>query len=269
MLNNRPIGVFDSGVGGLTVLRALHHQFPLESTLYVGDLARCPYGTRPHVQVREFALQVGDFLAAQGIKLLVVACNTATAAAFEELRDRYPFPVVGVIGPGSRQAVALTQQRRIGVVATDGTVASGAYRRAIVEQAPDIAVIERSASWLVPMIERGPLARAQVAKELRPILGDMRERHIDVLILGCTHFPLVRDIFEAAAGPSIAVLDSATTTAREVGEILCSLNLQAEGPCTHRFLVTGPAEAFAERAQAMFRTSPAIETISLTLDAVL
>lgn len=261
MADNRPIGVFDSGVGGFTVLRALHDLLPLESTVYLGDLARCPYGTRPQSEVRRFALQVGDFLADTGIKLLVMACNTATAAAYEQLRDRYSFPVVGVIGPGAREAARLTQKRRVAVVATNGTVNSGAYRSALLSEIPDIFVVERPASWLVPLLERGPVARATVAAELSPLMLSLRGLDVDVLILGCTHFPLARDLFEQEAGLGMVILDSATTTANEVGRLLREWTMESEGPPVHRFLVTGPAEAFAERAQTMFRASPNIETL--------
>lgn len=267
--DSRAIGVFDSGVGGLTVLRALHDQLPHESTIYLGDLARCPYGTRPQEQVRRFAVQVGDVLAEANIKLLVIACNTATAAAFDDLRGRYPFPVVGVIAPGARAATTLTRHGRIGVVATDGTVASHAYTQAIRESLPGAAVLERSASWLVPIIERGPVARAMVEAELLPVLADLRGEAIDVLILGCTHFPLVRDVFESEIGPGITVLDSAQTTAAEVASVLKSLDIEApHRPGRHRLLVTGPAAAFAERTQAMFQINPLIETVSLELDPV-
>jgi len=261
LADSRPIGVFDSGVGGFTVLRALHDLFPLESTVYLGDLARCPYGTRPQSEVRRFALQVGDILANEGVKLLVVACNTATAAAYEHLRDRYPFPVVGVIGPGAREAARLTRKRRVAVVATTGTVNSGAYRSALLAECPDMFVVERPASWLVPLLERGPIGRASVAAELSPLMLSLRGLDVDVLILGCTHFPLARDLFEQEAGPGTVILDSATTTANEVGRLLRESAMQSEGPAAHRFLVTGPAEAFAERAQTMFHASPVIETL--------
>jgi glutamate racemase len=263
LADNRPIGVFDSGVGGLTVLRALHEQLPEESTIYLGDLARCPYGPRQQWQVRQFAEQIADYLAADYIKLLIVACNTATAAAYHHLRGRYPFPVLGVIDPGAASAVRLTKSGRIGVIATDGTVASGAYRNAVLERLPSAEVVERSASWLVPLIERGSLARMMVARELAPTLAEMRELDIDTLILGCTHFPLVRDIFEAEIGPKVTVVDSAVTTASEAQDLLDALDAHATGEPTHRLLVTGPAEAFAERSQAMFRASPQIETVEL------
>jgi glutamate racemase len=267
-VDDRPIGVFDSGVGGLTVLQALHEHLPQESTIYLGDLARCPYGPRPQSEVRGFAEQIADHLARESIKLLVVACNTATAAAFSVLRDRYPFPVVGVIDPGARAAARTTRNRRIGVVATDGTVASGAYRDALIAYLPDATIVQRSASWLVPLVERGPLARAAVARELEPALTEMRLLEIDTLILGCTHFPLVRDIFEVEIGPDVTVLDSAHTTAAEVERVLDAMGGRSTGRPEHRLLVTGPAEAFAERAQAMLRASPYIETVDFLPDYV-
>jgi glutamate racemase len=261
LADNRAIGVFDSGVGGLTVLSALHEQLPEESTIYLGDLARCPYGPRAQREVRHFAEQIADYLAAADIKLLVVACNTATAAAYHHLRGRYRFPVLGVIDPGAAAAVRLTNTGRIGVIATDGTVASGAYRNAVLERLPSAHVVERSASWLVPLIERGSLARSSVARELAPTMAEMRDLEIDTLILGCTHFPLVRDIFEAEVGPSVTVVDSAITAASEAQALLAALDAHATAEPTHRLLVTGPAEAFAERAQAMFRASPEIEPV--------
>jgi glutamate racemase len=266
--DNRPIGVFDSGVGGLTVLEALQERLPGESTVYLGDLARCPYGPRPQDEVRRFAIQVGDLLAAEEIKLLVVACNTATAAAYSRLRERYDFPVIGVIEPGADAATRRTRNGRIGVVATDGTVASGAYTSAISSRFPGAVVVERSASWLVPLIERGPIARATVAIQLAPTLLELREESIDTLILGCTHFPLVRDIFQAEIGAEIPVIDSAATTAEAVARMLVDLDLASSAAVQHRLLVTGMPEAFTDRARAMFRASPSIETIDLALDFV-
>lgn len=267
MSDNRPIGVFDSGVGGLTVLRAIHDHVPHESTIYLGDLARCPYGVRSADEVRTFAVQVADLLVAEGIKILVIACNTATAAAIDILQERYPIPVVGVIAPGAREAVRASPSGRIGVVATDATAASHAYRNAIVFERADAVVIERSASWLVPIIERGTLARGIATRELAPEMADLRESGIDTLILGCTHFPLVRDLFEMQIGEGVTIVDSAETTAREVAAILDVLDISGRR-AQHRFLVTGPAEAFAERAQAMFRASPLIETIDMATNPV-
>jgi glutamate racemase len=263
MSDPRPIGVFDSGVGGLTVLTALQERLPSESTIYLGDLARLPYGPRPQEQVREFAIQVTDFLATEGIKLLVVACNTATAAAYARLRDRYDFPVVGVISPGAAEAVRLTRTGRIGVVATDGTVASGAYSDAVRALLPAAHVLERPASWLVPLVEAGHACDDRIEAGLVPIMADFHAHRIDTLILGCTHFPLVRDIFERVAGPEVRVVDSATTTAREVERQVLERAMASDGPPAHRFLVTGPSSSFATRADAMFHTSPPIETVDL------
>ncbi len=263
MPDSRPIGVFDSGVGGLTVLLTLQETLPAESTVYLGDLARCPYGPRPQSQVREFAVEVADYLAAEDIKLLVVACNTATAAAYPIMRDRFPFPVVGVVDPGAAEAVRLSRNGRIGVIATDGTVASGAYTHAILRCRADAMVIERPASWLVPVIESGNADEAEILESLEPIMADMRAAEMDTLILGCTHFPLLRHLFDVAAGPGITILDSATTTAREVGRLLEERALQSGRAASHRFLVTGPAASFAERAAGMFGTYPPIETVDL------
>lgn len=265
MSDDRPIGLFDSGVGGLTVLHAVQRALPTESTIYLGDLARCPYGTRPQSEVREFAVEIGDLLADLNVKLLVIACNTATAAAFDTLQKRYSFPVIGVIEPGVRAALTSSQRQTIGVIATDGTVASGAYRNALHARAGGaVTVHERSASWLVPIIEWGPLARPVVAERLGPVMSEMQSLRVDALILGCTHFPLVRDIFEDAVQHEMAVIDSASTTAAEVAAVLSSLDMFSTSPPRHRLLVTGPAAAFAERTQAMFRTSTNIESIGAT-----
>jgi glutamate racemase len=263
MSDNRPIGVFDSGVGGLTVLQALHASLPLESTVYLGDLARLPYGPRPQGEVREFALQAGDFLASSGIKLLVVACNTATAAAYEQLRTRYPFPVVGVIAPGAAEAARRTRNCRIGVIATNGTVSSRAYTREIQACLPGAVVLEHPASWLVPIIESGEIADVTVQARLQPLLSALRGEDIDTLILGCTHFPLLRHLFETGIGDGVEVLDSASTTVREVSRLLAEFRLEGDASARHRFLVTGPSESFRVRAQAMFHASPPIETVSL------
>jgi glutamate racemase len=179
-----------------------------------------------------------------------------------------PIPVVGVIRPGARAAAELTRSGRIGVLATDGTVASGAYGHAVRDIYAEAVVVERSASWLVPMIEEGRPARTAVAVQLAPTLTELRNEEIDTLILGCTHFPIIRDIFDLEAGPEIAIVDSAVTTAHEVAHLLDALGLQARGTPDHRLLVTGPAEAFERRARAMFRASPRIETVQLAFDLV-
>lgn len=267
MPDSRPIAVFDSGVGGLTVLDAIQRLLPRESTIYLGDLARCPYGVRPQAEVRDFALSIGDFLVAQDVKVLVVACNTATAAAFADLSCRYPIPVVGVIDPGAQAACAASHSGTIGVVSTDGTTASRAYTHAIHRIRPNARVLERGASWLVPMVEAGPVAREAVAERLLPVLRQLHDEGIDTLILGCTHFPLIRDLFAADVGPGVTVLDSAFTTAVSVANLLHTYGLTASGPVYHRFLVTGPAGAFTDRARAMFGHTPHVTVVDLPLNA--
>lgn len=261
MGDQRPIGVFDSGVGGLTVLLEMQRVLPRESTIYLGDLARCPYGPLPQAQVRAYALEVADYLASFEIKLLVIACNTATAAAYSVLRGRYRFPVVGVIAAGAAAAARATRNGRIGVVATDGTVASGAYRRAIQISLPGAEVVQHAASWLVPVIEAG--TEEGIAPRLGGEMAALRRTGIDTLILGCTHFPLLRDRFAAAVGPGVTLLDSAGTTVMDVARLLREFSLEADGEPVHRVLVTGASTAFAARARAMFHASPAIETIGL------
>jgi glutamate racemase len=260
--------VFDSGVGGLTVLLTMQRELPAESTIYLGDLARLPYGPRPQTQVHEFAIQVADYLANEGIKLLVIACNTATAAAYSELRRRYDFPVIGVVAPGAAEATRLTRSARIGVVATDGTVASGAYTSAVRDILPGAVVIERPMSWLVPLVEAGHGCDDRIEVGLSPVMAELRNERIDTLILGCTHFPLVRALFERCIGPDVVVVDSATTTTREVERVLSESGMESSGPATHRVLVTGPSESFAVRADKMFHTSPPIETVDLTAEWV-
>jgi glutamate racemase len=268
MSDPRPIGVFDSGVGGLTVLQSLQEHLPHESTIYLGDLARCPYGVRGTAEIREFAIQVADLLAGEGIKLLVVACNTATAAAFQMLRDRYPFPVVGVVEPGARAAAAATRNGRIGVFATDSTVASQAYPKAVRSILPYAHVVQEAASWLVPVTEGGTTSHDEIASRLRPQIERLRPQSVDTIILGCTHFPLVRDVFEREAGPGIRIIDSALTTAGEVESVLQMFRKASDGPARHRLLVTGPPATFAERAMTMFHASPPIETIDLSAGKV-
>jgi glutamate racemase len=266
--DNRPIGVFDSGVGGLTVLRALQEALPLESTIYLGDLARCPYGSRPQQEVTEYALQISDYLARQDIKLLVIACNTATAAALHLLEQRYSFPVIGVIRPGAEAALEASLLRRIGVIATDGTVASGAYVSEMLARRLDVHVAQRAASWLVPVIENGETTRKDVRERLSRVVQSLLAENVDTMILGCTHFPLIRDLFQREAGRSVRVVDSAHTSAVEVSRLLSLLQIESDSSPTHRIFVTGPALAFQRRAETMFRTRAIIEPIDLLLDLV-
>lgn len=227
--SSAPIGVFDSGLGGLTVVRALRERLPHESLLYVGDTARVPYGPKSPETVRRYALQIADWLQAQGVKQIVVACNTATAHALDALRAHCQVPVIGVVAPGARAAVHATATGAIGVIGTAGTIASRAYDRAIHELAPDVSVQGIACPLLVPLVEEGWLqhpATTMIATEyLAPFGQPTTEPPIDVLVLGCTHYPLIAHVIRDALPSHVRLVDSAAETARETEATLHSLHM--------------------------------------------
>jgi glutamate racemase len=268
----RPIGVFDSGVGGLTVLREILRRTPAESTIYFGDNARAPYGTRPDEEVRQFSTESIDVLVDRDVKAVVVACNTSTAVAIGELRRRYDLPILGVIRPGAVAASLTTRNRRVGVIATPATIRSRAYFAAIKDENPAIEVYEHATPAFVPMVEAGdttgPAVEATVRSSLAPLLGDRdgagdfvfplpASARIDTLLLGCTHYPLLRAAIAAVAGDRIAIVDSAAATASALAELLSINGLEApEGSAaTHLQLTTGDVERFRSIAGRMFGES--------------
>lgn len=263
----RPIGVFDSGVGGLTVLAELHRRLPNESTVYLGDNARAPYGPRPADEVRAFTLEAVEWLLAQDVKLLVLACNTATAQALDAVRARADVPVVGVVRPGAVAAAAATRSRQVGVIATAGTVASGAYRAAIIEADPAIGVTQVACPELVPMVEAGMVegrrAESVVRAYLEPLMAG--QPAIDTLLLGCTHYPLLREPIERAVGERVAVVDSAFTTALAVEDLLDALDARApDGTPQRRVATTGDVGAFTAVAERLFGSAvPEVDQVSL------
>lgn len=234
MSDARPIGLFDSGIGGLTVLREVQARLPAESTIYLGDSARHPFGTKRDDEVRTFAAELSDELVARGVKAIIIACNTATAVALEFLRLRHPTtPIIGVIRPGAAAAALATRNGRIGVLATVATVRSRAYFAAIKDENPATRVIEQAASELVPLIESG-LTNTQtmidaIHAAIDPFLGGEPSERIDTLLLGCTHFPLIRGAIDAALGAPIAIVDSAAATASFLQEIISVNGLEAPG----------------------------------------
>lgn len=254
-LNGRSIGVFDSGVGGLTVLRALRTALPAESFLYLGDTARLPYGTKSEHTVVRYAIQAADELVTRDIKCLVVACNTASAAALPAMRERYAgLPVIGVIEPGARAACAATRNGRIAVLATDSTVRGGAYTRAIAALNPHARVTVIACSLFVALAEEGwtdgTVAEAAAARYLQPLLAAGPEAP-DTLVLGCTHFPVLTPIIAATLGSAVHIVDSALTTASAVraelerSALLCT-TAQSEAPREQlRCLATDGVERFA------------------------
>src|SRR5260221_11836521 len=239
------IGVFDSGVGGLTVFREIARVLPRQPLIYLGDSARVPYGTKSPETVVRYSLQAAQHLLERGIDLLVVACNTATAAALPALRETLPVPVIGVIEPGARAAVAATRGR-VGVLATEGTVKSRAYTKAIQTLDPHIEVIEAAAPLFVPLAEEG-WANTHVAREVAEIyLEPLIDAGIGTLVLGCTHYPILRTTIERVVGDAVQIVDSAETTAECVRSALKSAG-ESRGPTEkpeHHFLVTDAEERF-------------------------
>ena len=260
----RPIGVFDSGVGGLTVLAELRRRLPAESTIYLGDNARAPYGPRSADEVRAFTLESVAWLLAQDVKLLVLACNTATAQALPLVREVASVPVLGVVRPGAVAAAASTRAGHVGVIATAGTVASGAYPVAIGEADPALVVSQLACPQLVPMVEAGeldgPVAETTVSGYLTDLFA--MDREIDTLLLGCTHYPLLRPLIERLAGPGVAVVDSAFTTALATEDLLDALGGRTgdDGPGANRIVTTGEVATFTTVAGTVFGAAlPAVE----------
>jgi glutamate racemase len=265
----RPIGVFDSGVGGLTVLSEILRRSPLESTIYLGDNARAPYGIRSDAEVRAFSTEALDALAERDVKAIVVACNTSTAVALPEFRRRYDLPILGVVRPGAVTAALTTRNRRVGVIATPATVRSHAYFAAIKDENPAVEVYEHATPAFVPLVEAGrlsgPEVEAAVADGLAPLLGERDVRgefvfplpasaRIDTLLLGCTHYPLIRAVIAAVAGEAVAIVDSATATASALAELLAINGLDAPGTdgVVHAQLTTGDVDAFRAVARRLF-----------------
>ena len=265
MGDQRPIGVFDSGVGGLTVLREIHRKLPAESTIYLGDTARCPYGPRPLAQVKQFAFEIMDFFMQRDVKLVVVACNTATAAALNDVRQAFPVPVVGVIRPGAEAGALASRNRKIGVVATEGTIKSRSYFDNIKDINPAAEVYEQACPALVDLVEAGLAAAPETEQELRRYLAPLQAKGVDTLILGCTHYPLLREPVEGILGQEITVVDSAATTAAAT-RLIVEVNRLENGdePTIHELYSTSPSSHFAGIAERMFGAEIA-EVRSVTL----
>ncbi|WP_296666578.1 glutamate racemase [Demequina sp.] len=253
-MNEAPIGVFDSGVGGLTVARAIMDTMPAESVHYVGDTAHGPYGPLPIAQVRRHALDIMDALVEDGVKTLVIACNTASAAVLRDARERFSqergIPVVEVILPAARRAAALSHSRHVGVIGTVATVTSGAYSDALAA-APDIEVTSQACPRFVELVEDGITYGPRVEQVAREYLAPLQEAGVDTLILGCTHYPLLAGAIGYVMGPDVTLVDSASETARDVYRVLAANGLENPGerPPVHRFSATGPRDRFEALAQ--------------------
>lgn len=246
-----PIGVFDSGVGGLTVLRAIHAHLPGESTIYLGDTARVPYGPKSPETVRRYAREAADFLIERGVKALVIACNTATAHAYGALSESLDIPVVGVVEPGAREAAAASDSGIIGVIGTRGTVASGSYERAILAVRPHAIVRSAACPLFVALAEEGWVSGEVPELTARRYLEPLLEADVDTLVLGCTHYPLLRGLLAQVAGAGVRLVDSAEATARETVRMLATGRLAASegGLLTREYFVTDDTRLFGELAE--------------------
>lgn len=266
-MNRGAVGIFDSGIGGLTVVRAIHALLPNEPTIYLGDTARVPYGPKSPETVRRYSHEILDWMLAQGVKAVVVACNTATAHALESLRAVSPVPMVGVVDPGARAACAATSTGRIGVIGTSGTIASGAYRRALLSLDPALEVHQQPCPLFVPLVEEGwfahPAARLIAEEYLEPI----RDAGVDTVVLGCTHYPLLKPLLGEVLGPGVRLIDSAEETARDLAVALSARSLEAGGSegAAPRWAATDDVARFAAvGAQFTGRPIDPVELVELT-----
>jgi glutamate racemase len=262
-----PIGVFDSGIGGLTVVREIMRQLPEEDIIYFGDTARVPYGPKSPDTVTRYAHEITAFLEDQGVKSVVVACNTATAHAAESLRSDFDLPITGVINPGARAAVRASTARRIGVVGTQGTIRSGAYERAIHAIDDGIRVTACACPLFVPFVEEGWLDHPAIDLVARDYLAPLRDTGIDALVLGCTHYPLIKPVIARTVGPGIRLIDSAEETAGEVARLLAQHGLRhaprTDSP-TFRFIASDMPEQFRTVGQRFLGSAiDRVQTVTL------
>ena len=251
MTPQAPIGVFDSGVGGLTVARAIIDQLPAERLRYVGDTANGPYGPLPIADVRAHALAVADRLVDDGVKMLVIACNTASAACLRDARERYPIPVVEVVLPAARRAVATTRSGRVGVIGTIGTIRSRAYDDAFAA-ANGVTLTSAPCPKFAEFVERGITSGRQVLGLAQSYLEPLQQADVDTLILGCTHYPMLTGVLQLVMGDGVTLVSSAEETAKDVVRVLSQQDLLAEpgeAPPDHEFLATGPVEPFVKLAR--------------------
>jgi glutamate racemase len=242
----KSIGIFDSGLGGLTVLKEIVKSLPQEDTIYLGDTARVPYGTKSPETVTRYAREITSFLVSKDIKLLVVACNTASAVSLDALKEHFDIPIVGVIEPGARRAVSVTRSGKIGVIGTEGTIKSGAYTKAIKRLNPNVEVLTRACPLFVPLAEEGWVDNEVARLTAESYLASLRSEGVDTLVLGCTHYPLLKKIIGEAVGSAVKLVDSAEETARMVAEILRNEGLlrPASEKGNHHYYVTDVPAGF-------------------------
>ena len=244
------IGVFDSGLGGLTVVKELNHHLPNERIIYFGDTARVPYGTKSGATIIRYAREIVRVLVKHKVKMVVVACNTASSLALDVLKKEFDLPILGVIEPGVRKAMDVTRNKRIGIIATSSTVKSGKYVQKIVQLNKNIVVMSQACPLFVPLVEEGWFDHPVTHQVARQYLRDMKKNKIDTLILGCTHYPLLKGVLRNVMGPGVQLVDSAREVALQVKELLTKKKLLRTrlGPCQHMFIVSDEPEQFQRLA---------------------
>lgn len=264
-MDNRPIGFLDSGVGGLTVVRELMRQLPHEEVVYIGDSARAPYGPRPAEQIRDFTWQLVDFLLTQNVKMIVIACNTATAVAWEEIKERLSIPVLGVILPGASAAIKASTSGKIGIIGTPMTVESDIYREKIENLSPEMRVKSLACPKFVPLVESNELTSSVTKKvvyeSLAPLAGQ-----VDTLVLGCTHYPLLRPIIQNVMGPEVKLIDSGAECVRDISVLLNYFEInrsRRSAEARHRFYTTANAKSFGDIASHWLQCQIEVEHIEL------
>lgn len=258
-----PVGVFDSGVGGLSVAREIRRALPAEHLLYVADTAYVPYGDRTDDEVRARTLAIGEWIQAQGAKVLVVACNTASGAALEALRERLTLPVIG-LEPALKPAVRETKVGRVGVMATRGTIRSARFQRLVDNYADGVQVVRDPCPGLADLVEDGMLGGPELAERMESYVAPLREAGVDTVVLGCTHYVFVRDAIQRALGPGVRLLDSGEAIARRTRQILSEAGaLQAEGPGSLRLLTTGDPDEVAPVAARLWGEPVGVEQLEV------
>ena len=251
MSSSAPVGVFDSGMGGLTVVREMISQLPNESIIYFGDTARVPYGPKSPDTVLRYSREITSYLKGEGVKALVVACNTATAHALPALREDFDLPIVGVIEPGARAAVSATTSGRVGVIGTAGTIKSRAYEKEIRRLLPEAMIIAQACALFVPLVEEGWIDTEPTRAIARNYLAPLVSAEVDTLVLGCTHYPLMKTVIGNVIGRDVRLIDSAQETAREAGAVLRANSLQNEtaNAARYRFIASDAPDTFLSLGQ--------------------
>ncbi|WP_066153255.1 glutamate racemase [Halalkalibacter krulwichiae] len=268
---DRPIGVIDSGLGGLTVAKEIMRQLPKEEIVYIGDSARCPYGPRSAEEVRKFTWEMIDYLLDENMKMLVIACNTATAVVLEEVKKELAIPVVGVVHPGAISALKVTKRDHVAIIGTTGTIDSKAYEKALKSIKSDVKVTSLACPPFVPLVENGLFTGEEAQGTVDRVLKPLDGIGYDTLILGCTHYPLLKDVISKRVGPSIEIISSGDETAREVSSLLYHKNLlyTDERKPRHRFFTTGDAARFKTLADAWLEIEVEhVETIALERNTI-